>query len=46
MIGFIGTFTWVCVEGPDVAEVRDTFPGRGPADTVEVAIADDSDKAT
>ena len=27
------------MEGPDAAEVRDTFPGREPVGTVEVALA-------
>ena len=30
------------MEGPDVAEVRDTFPGREHVVTVDVAVADEA----
>lgn len=30
------------MEGPDVVEVRDTFPGGEPVVTVEVAVADEA----
>lgn len=29
------------MEGPDAVEVRDTFPGREPVGTVEVAVVEE-----